>query len=117
MADVFAEITQASPSMLEVIANVLELRAALPQQRAMLEAYLSEIEFPVDARVLEVGCGTGPVARVMATWPGVAEVVGVDPSPALLQKARELGAGLPRLSFHEADGKALPFEPDRFDIV
>ena len=117
MADVFAEITRASPSMLEVVANVLELRAALPQQRAMLEAYLSEIEFPAGARVLEVGCGTGPVARVLATWPKVAEVVGVDPSPALLGKARELGAGLPALSFREADGKALPFEPGRFDIV
>jgi len=83
----------------------------------MLEAYLSEIEFPADARVLEVGCGTGPVTRVLATWPRVAEVVGVDPSPALLQKARELGAGLPRLFFQEADGKALPFEPGRFDVV
>jgi SAM-dependent methyltransferase len=36
---------------------------------------------------LEVGCGTGAISRVIASWPGVAEVVGVDPSPLLLAKA------------------------------
>jgi SAM-dependent methyltransferase len=43
--------------------------------------------------VLEVGCGTGAV-RVLATWPGVAEVYGVDPSPTFVAEARELGGGL-----------------------
>src|SRR4051812_40657321 len=110
MPDVFAAIAQASPAMLDVIADVLETRAALPQQRAMLEAYLAEIDFPAKARVLEVGCGTGPVSRVLTTWPRVGEVVAVDPSPALLDKARVLASALDRLTFLVADGKALPFE-------
>ena len=37
--------------------------------------------FPAGARVLGVGCGTGAVTRELAAWPGVAEVVGLDPSP------------------------------------
>src|SRR5689334_25231757 len=94
MADVFAAITQASPAMLETIADVLETRAALPQQRAMLEAYLAEIDFPAGAQVLEIGCGTGPVARALATRPKVGQVVVVDPSPALLDRARMLATGL-----------------------
>jgi len=117
MPDIFANITHASPAIVEVIAQTLELRATLPQYQAILRAYLSEIVFPPNARVLEVGCGTGAVARFVAQWPNVGAVVGVDPSPALLDKARTLGAGMPMLSFHEADGKALPFPAHSFDVV
>jgi ubiquinone/menaquinone biosynthesis C-methylase UbiE len=117
MPDIFANITQASPDILEVIADTLELRATLPQYQAILRAYLSDIVFPPHARVLEVGCGTGAVARFVAQWPNVAEVVGVDPSPALLDRARTLSAGLSMLSFQEADGKELPFPADTFDVV
>ncbi len=117
MPDIFAHITEADPAMLEIIAGVLETRAAIPQQQEMLASYLAELDFPEDARVLEVGCGTGPVARVLAGRPGVAQVVGIDPSPVLLDKARSLSEGLARLSYQEADGKALPFEDGGFDIV
>ena len=41
----------------------------------------------------------------------------LDPSPALLDKARTLSAGLSMLSFQEADGKALPFPANTFDVV
>ena len=87
MPDVFANITQAPPEALAVIANVLEMRATIPQQQEMLQAYVSEIEFPQQARVLEVGCGTGAVCRVLAREANVGEVVGVDPSPYLLDRA------------------------------
>jgi arsenite methyltransferase len=117
MPDVFANITQATPAMLEGIAATLELRATLPQYQHILKAYLSEVTFPTHARVLEVGCGTGAVARCLAQWPNVGAVVGVDPSPALLEKARTLSAAWPTLSFHEADGKALPFPEHAFDVV
>ena len=53
MPDVFANITKASPEMIEVIANVLETRAAIPSQQDMVRSYLSEIQFPTDAKVLE----------------------------------------------------------------
>jgi ubiquinone/menaquinone biosynthesis C-methylase UbiE len=117
MPDIFANITHASAAILEVIADTLELRATLPQYQAILRAYLSDIAFPPNARVLEVGCGTGAVARFVAQWPHVGEVIGVDPSPALLDKARILSTGLPTLSFHEGDGKSLTFPSDTFDVV
>src|SRR5688500_11153042 len=83
----------------------------------MRRAYLSDVDFPPAARVLEVGCGTGAVARTIAAWPGVGEVVGVDPAPAFLARARELAADLPNLTFTVADGRAVPFDDGSFDVV
>lgn len=84
MPDVYATIADVDVATQERLAGILELRAADRQQRAMLDSYLSEIRFPSGARVLEIGCGTGAVTRVLAGRPGVAEAVGVDPSPVFL---------------------------------
>lgn len=117
MPDLYATITEVEPAVQERLAGVMELRAADPQQQAMLQAYVSDVEFPKAARVLEVGCGTGAVTRTLARWPSVTEVVGIDPSPLFLSKARELGQGLPNVSFEVADGRSLPFEDKTFDVV
>ena len=85
-----------------------EMRATIPQQQEMLNTYLSEIEFPKQARVLEIGCGTGPVCRVLVTLPNVYEVVGVDPSTYLLDKARAL-TDAAQITYQEANGRSLPF--------
>jgi len=117
MPDVYAAIAEIDVATQERLAAVLELRAADPQQRAMLDSYLSEIGFPPAARVLEVGCGTGAVTRVLAQRPGVAEAVGVDPSPVFVAKASELAAGMGNISFEEGDGRALRFGDGDFDMV
>jgi SAM-dependent methyltransferase len=117
MPDPYASIAQTDEALQARLAGVLELRAADPQQRAMLNGYLSEIQLPSLARVLDVGCGTGAITRVLAEMPGVKDVVGVDPSPVFVEKARELGRGLPQLSFHTGDGRAVPFADASFDLV
>jgi ubiquinone/menaquinone biosynthesis C-methylase UbiE len=117
MPDVYANITSVSQTLVDQIADVLELRAADPQQRAMREAYLSEIAFPSSARVLDVGCGTGALTRVLATWPGVGAVVGLDPSPIFLARARALGATCAGLGFEEGDARVLPFDAVSFDLT
>jgi ubiquinone/menaquinone biosynthesis C-methylase UbiE len=115
--DVYATIAEAEPAVVESLVEILELRAADPQQRAMREAYFAEIDFPPDAKVVEVGCGPGPVARALASWPGVGEVLGVDPSPVFVAKARELARDVAGLAFVEGDGRALPLEDGSFDVV
>jgi ubiquinone/menaquinone biosynthesis C-methylase UbiE len=47
----------------------------------------------------------------------VARVVGIDPSPALLAKARELAQGMESIEFEEGDGKALRFADGTLDVV
>ena len=99
------------------MADILELRAADSQQRELRDAYLADIDFPTGARVVEVGCGPGPVSRALASRPGMGEVVGVDPSPVFLSKGRELAQDIPNLTFVEGDARALPFEDDSFDVL
>ena len=68
-------------------------------------------------RILEIGCGTGPVCRFVARWPGVQEIIGVDPSEGLLEKARELSREFPNITYEIGDGKRLRFDNASFDYV
>jgi SAM-dependent methyltransferase len=117
MPDVYASITTAEPAVIAQVADAMEVSAADPQHRAMVAAYLGDLALSGGARVLEVGCGTGAIARVLAAWPGVGEVLGVDPSPLLLDRARELSVGIDALSFQAGDGHALSLPAGGFDAV
>ncbi|MER8765972.1 MULTISPECIES: methyltransferase domain-containing protein [unclassified Mesorhizobium] len=117
MPDVYAQITTADPAVVAVLINAMELRAADPRQKAIRHSFFSSIDFPERARVLEGGCGSGPISRELARWPGVNEVVGLDPSPIFLAKARELAADIPNLNFVEGDARSLPHEDNSFDVV
>jgi ubiquinone/menaquinone biosynthesis C-methylase UbiE len=117
MSDVWTTVWDLDEATQEQLADVLEKRGADAQQHAMRRDFLHEVPLPRDARVLDVGCGTGVLTRVLARWPNVASVVGVDPAPALLQKARAAAADMPNVSFQEGDGRSLPFGDAMFDIV
>lgn len=117
MPDVWTAVRDLDPSTQERLVEVLEKRGVDVQQRNMRHEFLREVPFPPNARVLDVGCGTGVLTRVLARWPGVAKVVGLDPAPVLLEKARAAAADVPNLSFEEGDGRSLPFEDSMFDVV
>jgi ubiquinone/menaquinone biosynthesis C-methylase UbiE len=117
MPDVYASIETADEAVQERLADVLELRAADAAQHAMLEDYLGDLPLPDGARVLEVGCGTGAVARTLAVLPGVGEVVGLDPSRVFVERARQIAAGVSNLSYVVGGGTSLPFDDGAFDAV
>lgn len=55
--------------------------------------YADRLQLAPDASVLELGCGTGVVARAFAARPGFAgRVVGVDQSPDFIEFARRFAA-------------------------
>jgi SAM-dependent methyltransferase len=71
-------------------------------------------ELPAPARVLDVGTGTGRVARLLAArWPD-AEVVGADASTGMLDEARRLGG---RVRYDVADASSLPYPDGAFELV
>jgi ubiquinone/menaquinone biosynthesis C-methylase UbiE len=117
MTDVWATVSDLDEPTQRRMADVLETRGADPQQRAMRHAFLAEIEFPGQTELLEVGCGTGVLTRVLANRVDVQSVVGVDLAPLLLEKARELAADLRDVRFVQSDARALPFEDASFDVV
>lgn len=70
-----------------------------------------------DDRVLDLGTGTGALLRELArSGPHAADVVGVDASTAMLERARS--TGLPgEWELEQADARRLPFPDERFSLV
>ena len=99
----------------------LELRGKDPTFVDYREAYLRLIDLPRAAAVLELGCGTGVVARAIAARDGFAgTVTGIDQSPEFIAVARTLAADegvADRIEFDVADAHALPFPAATFDAA
>ena len=69
-------------------------------------------------RVLDVGCGTGVVARLAAHSVATnGSVVGVDPNPGMLAVARDIDVPGITIDWREAGAEKLPFEDATFDVV
>jgi ubiquinone/menaquinone biosynthesis C-methylase UbiE len=115
VADFYARFTEVEAATLAKVAEAMEVRPVDPRHRAMLERAAGLT--PQGTRVLEVGCGTGAIARLLAQDARVREVIAVDSSPLLVSKARQLAAGMPKVRFEVADGTALSFGPSSFDTV
>ena len=66
-------------------------------------------------RILDLGCGTGIVARVLRErLGGAARIVGLDASAPMIAMAKSVA---PDLDFREGNAMALPFADHSFDLV
>ena len=66
-------------------------------------------------QVLEVGCGTGAFARMLAAR--AERVFAVDLSPQMIRLARERSRSHSNIEFIEGDAAALEFPDEHFDCV
>ena len=93
----------------------LEVQARL----ANIQRHLRHLPISANDRVLDVGCGSGSMARLIARSFPQAEVVGVDLREQYLEfaEARARDEGLQNLTFRHGDVFALPFPDASFDVV
>jgi ubiquinone/menaquinone biosynthesis C-methylase UbiE/pimeloyl-ACP methyl ester carboxylesterase len=70
-------------------------------------------------RVLDIGCGTGESTRQAAAAAAPGDVLGVDVSGPMLERARALTAAarLGNARYEEADAQVHPFAADHFDVA
>ena len=81
------------------------------------QALLLELLGPLTGKMLlDVGCGDGALAAVLAR--GGARVTGLDADPAMVAAARQRAKreAVP-LTVVEGKGEALPFPSDKFDVT
>jgi SAM-dependent methyltransferase len=82
-----------------------------------VQRFLAAVAPRGDERALDVACGPGLLAKAFA--PHVREIVGVDLTPAMVEKAAAIArdSGLANESFEVANALRLPFEENAFDLV
>ena len=82
---------------------------------------LRDLELPPRAMVLDVGCGTGyPSLELLKRMDEHGRIIAIDPSPAMLDQAREKAGALAgkRIFFRsEAPLPKLSFADDVYDVV
>jgi len=102
----------ADESMIRTLAAQVE--AIWPQEKKLIDFY----RLPRNARVLDVGAGTGEFsARVAQAYP-TAHVLGVELLPASVEHARRQHAALaPRVKFETGDAFHLAHPDNTFDLV
>ena len=102
----------ADESMLRTLAAQIE--AIWPQEKALLALY----RLPRDARVLDVGSGSGEFSARVAQLLPEAQVLGVELLAGSVEHARRKHAALaPRLSFRTGDAFHLEQADNSFDLV
>jgi ubiquinone/menaquinone biosynthesis C-methylase UbiE len=119
--DVMQFVNEQDAATLERLIERLELRGKDPTFVAYREAYLELIDLPRATAVLDLGCGTGVVARAIAARDGFAgTVTGIDLSDDFIAAAETFAAdeGVgDRVRFAVGDAHELAFPDASFDAA
>jgi arsenite methyltransferase len=82
--------------------------------RPVGEQAIELMNIPSDARVLDVGCGSGWATRLMAEKATSGRVAGIDISDEMIRIAVETSASFPNVEFRVASAEKLPFADGEF---
>ncbi len=83
-------------------------------QRWVADRSLAELDLRGDERVLDVGCGDGRITAEVAARVPRGSVLGIDPSPGMLEVARTREA--PNLAFAPGSVESMAYDAE-FDAV
>jgi len=119
--DVYRVTDQLDPATLDVMVARLEVRGKHPRFAAMIREYLDAMAIDAQRSVLDLGCGTGVVARAIARRPRFSgSVTGIDRAAYLVAAAarfaREEGVA-DRVDFRAGDSHSLALRDAEFDAI
>ena len=97
----------------------LEDRARAPTYQAMFRTLVDLMAPEAGSRILDVGCGSGALDRLLAARLGpAARIDAVDINPFLLREAADLAVEFgERIQFAQGSALALPFADQTFDCI
>ena len=117
MPDVYATITDVDVATQERLADILEcappIASSAPCSTRICLRSSSHTERGCSRSGVEPGRSPAP----SPSRPGVAEAVGVDPSPVFITRARELADAAASITFEQGDGRSLRFADGDFDAA
>ena len=82
--------------------------------RPVGEQAIQHMAVPMNARVLDLGCGSGWATRLLAEDASEGSVVGVDISDEMIELARKTSTAFPNAEFQIAGADRLPFPDHTF---
>src|SRR6185503_875529 len=82
--------------------------------RPVGEQAIAHMNVPKDARVLDIGCGSGWATRLLAGYAAQGRVTGIDISDEMIQIAREQSKSFPNVDYEVASAESLPFADHEF---
>lgn len=115
MSDPFQDVDAGGESFVKTVGDALETRAAEPIMQEIVDSYLDQLTYPDGGLHLEVGTGSGAIARRLARRAANGNVQANDPSPGLIAYARSRPDLPPNLEFSVASGASLPQKPSSVD--
>jgi SAM-dependent methyltransferase len=82
--------------------------------RPVGEQAIERMNLPVDARVLDVGCGSGWATRLLAEKASMGKVIGIDIADEMIQLAADSSTSFTNVEFKIATAESLPFSNEEF---
>jgi SAM-dependent methyltransferase len=82
--------------------------------RPVGEQAIALMSIPSDARVLDVGCGSGWATRLMGERTRDGRVVGIDIADEMIELARKSSLSFSNVEFQVASAEKLPFRDGEF---
>lgn len=82
--------------------------------RPVGEQAIELMNIPADARVLDVGCGSGWATRLIAEKAQGGNVIGIDISDEMIRLARASSTSFSNVQFEIASAEKLPFDDAQF---
>jgi ubiquinone/menaquinone biosynthesis C-methylase UbiE len=117
-ADFFGGLNEMPPQPVSAIGDILEAMGTMPAYREARRWVLRRLDVPASGAILEAGCGTAAsLADVLEAVGSRARIVGVDPTRAFIETARERAAtlGVANATFQDGDIRATAQPDATFD--